>query len=101
MALSIVSMEHQGQTRTAFFSDVSSFGSSALISTTFNFVKIFALNYLDKVILRKHSIDPGTESTLTLLEIRASTETAATHRTANHENGSILISLLRQTVESN
>lgn len=81
MALSIVSTEHQGQTRTAFFSDVNSFGSSALISTTFNFVKIFALNYLDKVILRKHSIDPGTESRLTHLEIR----TAATHRTANHD----------------
>lgn len=55
MALSIVSTElHQGQTRTAFFSDVNSFGSSALISASFNFVKIFALNYLDKVILRKH-----------------------------------------------
>lgn len=62
-----------------------SFGSSALISASFNFVKIFALNYLDKVILRKHSIDPGTESTLTHLEIRASTESAASHRTANHD----------------
>lgn len=86
MALSIVSTElHQGQTRTDFFSDVNSFGSSALISATFNFVKIFALNHLDKVILRKHSIDPGTESTLTHLEIRASTETPASHRTANHD----------------
>lgn len=86
MALSRVSTEkHQGQTRTAFFWDVNSFGSSALISATFNFVKIFALNYLDKVILRKHSIDPGTESTLTHLEIRGSTETAASHRTANHD----------------
>lgn len=86
MALSIVSTElHHGQTRTAFFSDVNSFGSSALISASFNFVKIFSLNYLDKVILRKHSIDPGTESTLTHLEIRASTESAASHRTANHD----------------
>lgn len=90
MALSVASTElHQGQTRTDFFSDINSFGSSALISATFNFVKIFALNYLDKVILRKHSIDPGTESTrestLTHLEIRASTETAASHRTANHD----------------
>lgn len=64
---------------------VDSFGSSALISATFNFIKIFALNYLDKVILRKHSIDPGTESTLTHLEIRGSTETAASHRTASHD----------------